>query len=346
MIKLSELARQIDGVLEGDGSVSIRGVAGIREATEGEVSFIANPRYAPQAAATRASAVIVPEEWKDACPAALIRCKNADAAFARAAMLFYTPAPVPVAGVHPTALVAPDAELASGVSIGPFCVIEAGVRIGSGTVISAQCFIGHRSQIGENCLFYPQVSVREGAQIGDRTILHNGTVVGSDGFGYSVDGEGVRTKIPQIGTVEIGSDVEIGANVTIDRARFGKTKIGNGVKIDNLVQIAHNVTIGDHAVIIAQVALAGSVHVGNKVIIAGQAGVAGHLHIGDGAVISAKAAVTKDVEPGSYMIGVPAMPAAKFKRVQAGMILLPKLKERVLELEKKIGEMEDALKDT
>ena len=346
MIKLSELARQIGGTLEGNGSVEIRGVSGIREAVAGEISFIANPRYAPQAAATGASAVIVSEDWREECPAALVRVKNPDAAFAIAAMLFYTPVPAPAIGVHPSAIVAPDAELGEGVSIGPLCVIESGVKIGAGTVISAQCCIGYRSVVGENSFLYPQVSVREFVQIGCRVILHNGTVVGSDGFGYSVDGEGVRTKIPQIGAVQIGDDVEIGANVTIDRARFGKTIIGNGVKIDNLVQVAHNVTIGDHAVIIAQVALAGSTHIGNKVIIAGQAGVAGHLHVGDGAVIAAKAAVTKNVEPGSYMIGVPAMPAAKFKRVQAGLVLLPKLKERVSELEKKVRQFEQSKIDT
>jgi len=339
-MKLSEVARQINGTLTGEGSVDIHGVAGIREAGSGEISFIANPKYASEAASTKASAVIVSEDWVADCPAALIRVKNPDMAFAKTALLFYVPVPAPAAGVHPSAVVATDAELGSGVSIGPLCVIESGVKIGAGTVISAQCYIGGRSVIGEKCLLYPQVSLRESVKIGNRAIIHNGTVIGSDGFGYSVDGEGIRTKIPQIGTVELGDDVEIGANVTIDRARFGKTKIGNGVKIDNLVQIAHNVIVGDHVVIIAQAAIAGSVHIGNKVIIAGQAGVAGHLHVGDGAVIGAKAAVTKDVEPGAYMIGVPAMPASKFKRTQAGLILLPKLKERVAELAERISKLE------
>ncbi|MCU0857286.1 MAG: UDP-3-O-(3-hydroxymyristoyl)glucosamine N-acyltransferase [Pontiellaceae bacterium] len=339
-MKLLELVQKINGSFDGDGSIEIHGVAGIREAGPGEVSFVANLRYAADAAATKASAVIVSEDWYTESPAQLIRVKNPDAAFAEAAVLFYTPPPEAGAGVHPSSVVAPDAKLGQGVSIGPQCVIESGAVIGEGTVISAQCYVGFRSEIGAHSFLYPQVSLREFTKIGNRTVIHNGTVIGSDGFGYSVDGDGVRTKIPQIGTVEIGNDVEIGANVTVDRARFGKTKIGNGVKIDNLVQIAHNVIIGDHCVIIAQVAIAGSVHVGNKVIFAGQSGVAGHLCVGDGAVIGAKAAVTKDVPAGAYMIGVPALPAQKFKKTQAGIMLIPKLKERLAALAERVSKLE------
>ncbi len=340
-MRLSEVAGKIGGRLEGDGSVDIRGVAGISEAGEGEVSFIANPHYTDEAAMTKASAVIVSENWNSACSAALIRTKNPDEAFTKAAGLFYTPPARPAKGIHPSALVAADAEIGENVSIGMLCIIESGAEIGAGTVILPQCYIGRKAVLGEDCWLYPQVSLREGVRIGKRAIVHNGTVIGSDGFGYTVDAQGGRTKIPQLGIVEIGDDVEIGANVTIDRARFGRTLIGNGVKIDNLVQIAHNVVIGDHAVIIAQSAIAGSTHIGRKVIIAGQAGIAGHLHVGDGAVIGAKAAVTKDVEPGVYVIGVPALPAAKFKRAQAGLMLLPKFKERVAELEARIRKLEE-----
>ena len=336
-MKLSELAQQLGGTLEGDGSIAIRGVAGIGEAVEGEISFIANPKYASEAAFTQASAVIVSEDWASDCPAALIRVSNSDAAFANAAMLFYTPAPLPPQGIHPSAVVAEDVELGEGVRIGPLCVIEAGVKIGAGTVVSAQCMIGHRVQIGENSRIFPQVSIREFAIIGSRTAIHNGTVVGSDGFGYSVDEQGVRTKVPQIGIVQIGDDVEIGANVTIDRARFGKTKIGNGVKIDNLVQIAHNVVIGDHAVIVAQTGIAGSATIGEKAIIAGQVGIAGHLTIGAGTIVGARSVVLKDVASGEYVLGVPSLPAAKYKRSQANIMLLPKLKERLKALEKKVS---------
>jgi len=337
MMKLSDIVQQLSGTLEGDGLIEIRGVAGIAEAEEGEISFIANPKYVSEATATKASAVIVPEDWAADCPAALIRIQNPDAAFAKAAMLFYTPAPLPAEGIHPSAIVAEDVELGEGVRVGPLCVIEEGVKLGSGTVISAQCYIGHQAQIGENSKLHPQVSVREAAVIGNRTTIHNGTVVGSDGFGYSVDEEGVRTKVPQIGIVQIGDDVEIGANVTIDRARFGKTKIGNGVKIDNLVQIAHNVVIGDHVVIVAQTGIAGSSSIGEKVIIAGQVGIAGHLTIGAGTVVGARSVVLKDIAPGEYVLGVPSMPAAKYKRSLANTMLLPKLKERLKALEKKVA---------
>lgn len=340
-MKLSELVRRIDGVFAGDGEVDIRGVAGIREAGVGEVSFVANPRYAPEAAATKASAVIVAEDWAADCAATLIRVKNPDAAFAKAAMIFYTPAPVPAPGVHPSAVVAQDVELGSGVCIGPFCVIESGVRIGAGTVISAQCHIGFGAVIGEKSFLYPQVSLREFVKIGSRSIIHNGTVIGSDGFGYSVDGEGVRTKIPQIGIVEVGDDVEIGANVTIDRARFGKTKIGNGVKIDNLVQIGHNVTVGDHAVIVSQVGIAGSTSIGSKTILAGQAGIAGHLRIGSGAIIGPGSGVSKDIPDGAHVLGAPAMPVDKMKRTQASIMLLPKMKERIAALDARIRKLEE-----
>jgi UDP-3-O-[3-hydroxymyristoyl] glucosamine N-acyltransferase len=339
-MKLSEVAEKTGGWLDGDGATDIHGVAGISEAGEGEISFIANPRYAAAAAATKASAVIVARDWNGTCSAPLIRVENPDEAFAKVATLFYTPPLRPASGVHPSALVAADAEIEENVSIGALCVVESGAKIGAGTVILPQCYIGRKAVLGRNCWLYPQVSLREEVRVGNRVIVHNGTVIGSDGFGYSVDGQGIRTKIPQIGIVEIGDDVEIGANVTIDRARFGSTKIGNGVKIDNLVQIAHNVVIGDHAVIIAQVGIAGSTHIGSKVIIAGQAGIAGHLHVGDGAVIGAKTAVIKDVEPGAYVMGIPAMPSAKFKRAQAGIMLLPKLKERIAGLENRIRKLE------
>ncbi len=335
-MKLCEIAEKIGGLLDGDGELEIRRVADIKAAAADELSFVANPKYASLAASTKAGAVIVSEDWADDCSAALIRVKNPDAAFAQAASLFYSPVPRPEPGVHPTAVVAADAEVDEGASIGPFCVVESGAKIGAGAVISAQCYIGRQAVVGCDSFLYPQVSLRESVLVGERTIIHNGTVVGSDGFGYSVDSAGVRTKIPQIGIVQIGNDVEIGANVTIDRARFGRTIIGNGVKIDNLVQIAHNVTIGDHAVIIAQVAIAGSTAIGDRVILAGQSGVAGHLKIGDGVVVAAKAGVIKDVPPGEYVMGMPAISANRFKRNAASIILLPRLKARVMALEKKI----------
>lgn len=340
-MKLSEVVEKTGGLLEGCGDADIRGVAGIIEAGAGDLSFIANPRYAPDAAVTKASAVIVSEDWSGVCPAFLIRTKNPDEAFAKAATLFYAPPPRPAVGIHPSALVAADAEIGENVSVGAFCLVESGAKIGAGTVIMPQCYIGRKVRLGQDCWLHPHVSLREEVIIGNRAIIHNGAVIGSDGFGYSVDSQGVRTKILQIGVVEIGDDVEIGANVTIDRARFGKTRIGHGVKIDNLVQIAHNVVIGDHSVLVAQSAVAGSTHIGRNVIIAGQAGLAGHIRVGDGAVVGATAAVSKDVEPGAYVLGIPAVPAGKFKRTQAGIMLLPKLKARVSELEDRIRKLEE-----
>jgi UDP-3-O-[3-hydroxymyristoyl] glucosamine N-acyltransferase len=340
-MKLCELAKMIGGVLTGDGNIEIRGVAGINEASGDEISFVANPKYASVAASTKAGAVIVSNEWAADCPVALIRVNNPDASFAQIASFFYAPVPLPEPGVHPAAVVADDAVIGEGASIGPFCVIESGAQIGARSVISAQCYVGRQAVVGEDSFLYPQVSLRESVRIGCRTVIHNGTVVGSDGFGYSVDSAGIRTKIPQIGIVQIGDDVEIGANVAIDRARFGKTSIGNGVKIDNLVQIAHNVSIGDHAVIIAQVAIAGSTAIGDRVILAGQSGVAGHLKIGSGVVVAAKAGVIKDIPPGEYVMGMPAISASKFKRSAASIALLPKLKTRVVELEKKVRALAD-----
>ncbi|MFA5688924.1 MAG: UDP-3-O-(3-hydroxymyristoyl)glucosamine N-acyltransferase [Kiritimatiellales bacterium] len=341
-MKLVELAEKIGGKLDGAGDVEIRGVAAIGSAEPGEISFLANPKYAAQAAATNASALIVPENWSAESPAAFIRVKNPDAAFAQATMLFYTPPPAAVAGVHPSAVVAPDAIIGENASIGPLCVVESGVTIGAGTVLVAQCYIGANCTVGKNCLFYPHVSLRESVKTGDHVILHNGTVIGSDGFGYSVDEAGVRTKIPQVGTVEISDDVEIGANTTIDRARFGKTKIGTGAKIDNQVQIAHNVEIGEHVVLVSQVGIAGSARVGEKSILAGKVGVNGHIEIGKGVVVGPMAGVTKSVPDGAYLIGMPAVAIKEWKRSTAAVALLPKLKERIAALEKRIKQLEQS----
>ncbi len=342
-MKLSELAEKVGGALDGDGDIEIRGVAGIQDAVADEITFVANPKYASGAAATSAGAIIVSKDWNSPCPAAMIRTENPDAAFSVVASLFYEPVSAPVPGMHPTAVVADDVELEEGVSIGPHCVIEAGAVIGKNTVISAQVYVGHQVRIGAESFLYPQVSVRESCVIGDRVIIHNGTVIGSDGFGYSVDDKGVRTKIQQIGIVQIADDVEIGANVTIDRARFGKTFIGRGTKIDNLVQIAHNVTIGQNCVVIAQVALAGSCTLGDRVIIAGHSGVAGHVKVGNDVVIAGKTGVTKDVADGQYVMGMPAMPAAKYKRMFAAPMLIPRLKKRIAALEQKLNDLSEQI---
>lgn len=332
-MRLSDIAERFGATLEGDGELEIKAVAGLKEASAGDISFLANPKYAAQVAETSASAVIVPQDWDRPVKCAILRAENSDQTFAEVAELFYEPVPAPVAGVHPTAVIAESAQLGGGVSIGAHCSIEAGVVIGDNTVIQANCVVGYKTTIGDNCFFYPLVSVREFSEIGSRVIIHNGSVIGSDGFGYAVQEDGSRTKIPQIGKVVIEDDVEIGANVAIDRARFGKTKIGKGSKIDNLVQIAHNVVIGEHSVLCGQAGISGSSTIGSRCILAGQAGLAGHLEVGDGAIIGAQAGVMKDVPAKDFVIGSPAMPHLLAKKMIANMVTLPKLKDKVKRLE-------------
>jgi UDP-3-O-[3-hydroxymyristoyl] glucosamine N-acyltransferase len=344
VITVAELAQKLGVAFEGDGSCQIKGIAGIRDAVPGDIAFVANPRYASDAAQTKASAVIVTKNWTRPCPAVLIRADDPDKAFAQVALLFAPPPVIPAPGIHPAAVIAKDVRLGADVSVGPHCVLEPGVKVGDRTVLYAGCYLGHGVTVGSDTKLYPHVTVREYCRIGNRNIIHNGTVIGSDGFGYNVDKQGVRTKIPQIGIVVIGDDVEIGANVTVDRARFGKTRIGNGVKIDNLVQIAHNVTLGDHAVIVAQVGIAGSAEIGAHTVVAGQAGVAGHVVVGEWCMVGGQAAVTKDVPSKSFVSGYPAMPHDKATRIHAHVMRLPDLKERVGELEKRLQALEQKLK--
>jgi UDP-3-O-[3-hydroxymyristoyl] glucosamine N-acyltransferase len=328
--RVEEIAARLTAELRGDGAAMIRGVAGIRYAQPGDLAFVSQSRYAADAASTKATAIT----------AALILADNPEEAFAQVAQWF---APPPVEynpGIHPTAVIAPGAVVGKDVHIGPYCVIGPEVSIGDRTVLVGHNVLADGVSVGEDGLFYPMVTIREHVKIGNRVILHNGVVIGSDGFGYHVDAKGVRTKIPQIGIVEIGDDVEIGANTTIDRARFGKTIIGNGVKIDNLVMLGHNVTVGDHAVIVAQVGVSGSTAIGRHAILAGQAGVVGHVEIGPGAIVSAQAGVTKDVPPKTYVTGFPAMPQKEFAVNQANLNRIPVLKKRVAELEARIKALE------
>ena len=338
-MKLSEIADRIGGTVDGNGDLEITSVAGLREASEGDISFLANPKYASQVAETDASAVIVPDDWDRPGKCALIRVNNSDQAFARVAEFFYEPVPAPAVGIHPTAIVAEGARLGEGVSVGPYVVIEEGVVIGDHTVIEAQCVVAYKTTVGSNCHFYPLVSVREFSEIGNNVIIHNGTVVGSDGFGYAVEEDGSRTKIAQIGKVVIEDDVELGANVAIDRARFGKTKIGKGTKIDNLVQVAHNVVVGEHSVMCGQAGVSGSSIIGSKVILAGQAGLAGHLEVGDGAIVGAQAGVMRDVPSKDFVIGSPAMNHLQAKKVIANTVTLPKLKEKLKKLEAEVARL-------
>jgi UDP-3-O-[3-hydroxymyristoyl] glucosamine N-acyltransferase len=340
---LREIAKLIDGEVVGDENIVITGVAGIKEATDGDITFLANPKYFPYIEKTSAAAVITSHEIKEA-PKPIIRTENPSLAFAKMLSLI---APCEIKhpqGIHPTAILGKDVSLGADVAIGPYAVIEDKVSIGDKTIIYAGCFIGHDTKIGSNTLIYSHVSIRERITIGNRVIIHSGTVIGSDGFGY-VAVEGVHRKIPQIGTVEIGDDVEIGANVTIDRARFDKTIIGRGTKIDNLVQIAHNVVTGENCIIVAQVGISGSTTLGKDVILAGQVGLVGHITVGDGAVVMAQSGVSKSIPAKTMVWGSPAKPANVAKRINACIQNLPRLHDTVAELKKKVEELDKRLSE-
>ena len=335
-LTVADIAERVDGTVEGDAATPLHGIAGLREAGPGDLSFLTNPRYHAAVAASEAGAVIVGRDWRGTCRGAVIRVENPDAAFTAAAALFAPELPAPAPGVHRSAVVAGDAVLGEGVSVGPCAVIEARADVGAGSEIGAGCFIGYAARIGDNARLHPNVTVRERVRIGRRVILHSGAVIGSDGFGYVRNGER-WDKIPQIGIVEIGDDVEIGANTTIDRARFGKTVIEDGVKIDNLVQVAHNVRIGAHTAIAAQAGISGSTAIGRHVQVGGQAGFAGHLRVGDESGVGAKAGVTKDVPARIMVSGFPAMPHLASRKAHAMLMRLPRLRERVAALEARVG---------
>lgn len=332
---LQDVAQMSGGELIGDPSLQITGAASLAEATSGEISFFGNRKYIAALRKTRASAVFVPSDFSEPIEAAQIRVSNPTKAFEQVVLRF-APKPITFApGVHATAVVDPSAELGKRVSIQPHAVIEAGARIGDDTVIGAGSYIGHETTIGSASFIYPLVTIRERSHIGTRVIIHSGAVIGADGFGFEmVDGR--QEKIQQLGIVQIDDDVEIGANTTVDRARFGRTWIQQGVKIDNLVQIAHNVVIGRNSVIVAQTGISGSTRVGERVTMAGQVGIVGHVEIADGSIIAAQSGVSKSV-PGGVWFGYPAGPIDETKQQIAWIRSLGKLFARVKEIEKKLG---------
>jgi UDP-3-O-[3-hydroxymyristoyl] glucosamine N-acyltransferase len=337
-VTLETVARAVGGTVVGDGSIEITGVAGIREAREGELTFLANPRYESYLADTRASAIIVAENHLD-LGKPLIQNANPYLAFLKAVRFFAGETARPDPGVHPSAVVADGAGIAPEAYVGPLVVIERGASVGPRSVVHAGCYLGACAKIGEDVLLYPGVIVREQCVVGDRAIVHPGTVIGSDGFGFVRDGA-VYRKLPQVGNVVIEEDVEIGANVTIDRATTGTTRIGSGTKIDNLVQIAHNVQIGKNCVLVAQVGISGSTEVGDGAILAGQVGIVGHIEIGAGAVIAAKSGVSKSVKAGETVLGSPAVPVRQAKRMEASLRRLPELLQTLRDLKRRVAELE------
>jgi UDP-3-O-[3-hydroxymyristoyl] glucosamine N-acyltransferase len=347
-MRLREIAEAVSGRITGDGEAEITGFNSLADAGPADVSFLANPKYIPFLATTRAAAVLVPDMPVPAgvvirAGLHLVRVANPDLAFTQVVAAF-APRPVPPPpGIHPSAVVAGDVRVGAGVAIGPCAVVGDGAVIGDGTVIYPNVTIGAAAVIGAACTLYPQSSVRERCRLGDRVVLHNGAVIGSDGFGYTTV-DGVHQKIPQVGIVVVEDDVEIGANATIDRARFGRTRIGRGTKIDNLVQIAHNVEVGEHCIIVSQVGIAGSTRLGNHVTLAGQAGITGHIVIGDKAVVTAQSGVSKAVAPGSVVRGSPAQEIkvnqaqeVAARRLPAALAVIKDLQARVAELERRLG---------
>jgi UDP-3-O-[3-hydroxymyristoyl] glucosamine N-acyltransferase len=332
---VKELAAISDGELVGDPMLKITGAASLSEAARGEISFFTNRKYISLLRKTRASAIFVPLDFAEPIDAAQIRVSNPTKAFEEV-LLKFAPKPITfVPGVHSSAVVDPSAQLGERVSIQPLAVIEAGAKIGDDTIIGAGSYVGHEAVIGSACHIYPNVTIRERSRIGSRVVIHSGAVIGADGFGFEmVDGR--HQKIQQLGIVQIDDDVEIGANTTVDRARFGRTWIQQGVKIDNLVQIAHNVVIGKNSVIVAQTGISGSTRVGERVMMGGQVGITGHVEIGDGTAIGAQSGISKST-PGGVWFGSPAVPLAEAKQQIAWVRRLGKLVARVKEIEKKLG---------
>lgn len=333
--RLSELAAATQSTLDGDGAIEITGAAPIESATERQISFVANPRYRQYIATSKASALVLDNDV-DSSGHAAIRNPNPYLTFARILDLLY-PRAAAVSGIAPSAVIHPGAKISASATIGGLCFIDEGSVIGEQTIVGESVYIGQGVTIGKECFIHPGARLLHGTKLGARCIIHAGVVLGSDGFGYAESSNGLY-KIQQLGWVEVGDDVEIGANTTVDRGALGPTKIGNGTKIDNLVQIGHNVEIGRHCVIVSQVGISGSTKIGNGVVIAGQVGMVGHIEIGDGVKIGAQSGVSKSIPPGKVYFGYPAREIGETKRIEASLSRLPELLKRVRELEIKLGD--------
>ena len=339
-MKLAELARQTGAEVEGDNELEITGAAGLDEAEPGHVTFLANPRYTPRVQTTRASAIYLAAGIAAGREIAILRARDPYLAYTRALRLFH-PEPAFEPFIHPAAVIDPTAQIDEHVWIGACAVIGRSVVLAAGVRVYPNATIYDDVSIGPDSIIHSGVALREGTQVGARVIIHNNAVVGSDGFGYAKDEAGRWLKIPQTGRVVIEDDVEIGAGATIDCASVGETRIRRGAKLDNLVQVGHSCTVGEDALLCAQVGLAGSSHIGNRVILAGQAGVAGHLTIGDDAVLTAKSATSHNVPPGKVLSGIPAFDNRDWLRSTAAFRRLGEMQRALRLLEERVKSLMD-----
>src|SRR6185369_490308 len=339
---LGELAEALQARLDGDPARVVTGVAPLESAGPEQISFLTDARYHDAARASRAGAFLVAPDAAD-LPGPTLRCAAPQQALIDLVRLFHPPVATPP-GIDRTAVVAADARVDPTAAVGPLSVIESRAVIGPGVRLHALVYVGSGVEIGEGTLVYPHVSVREGVRIGRRVVIHPGAVLGADGFGFAFDG-GAHRKIPQVGGVLIEDDVEIGANTTIDRGTFGDTIVRRGTKIDNLVQIGHNVEVGEHSLLIAQVGVSGSSRLGRGVVLAGQVGVADHVTLGDGVIAGAQAGIPSSIEAGEKVLGTPARPFIQAKRIMVAEARLPELLRQVRALEKRLDELAARLDD-
>lgn len=332
-----QIAERIGATVIGDPELPLTGFAPADSARPGDLTFAENESYFARAKQSAASAILVAGDFPPDAKT-LIRVTSARVAFAQVLPLFF-PDPTFTPGIHPSAVVASTAQVDPTAHVGPHCVVGERVKIGPGAVLIAQVYVGDDCTVGEQTRLFPHVTLYQRSHLGKRVRIHAGAVIGADGFGYVFDGSEHR-KVPQVGQVQIQDDVEVGANTTIDRAALGATIICKGTKIDNLVQIAHNVTIGEHSIIVAQVGIAGSTKIGANVTVAGQAGIAGHLRIGDRVTLAAQSGVMHHIPEGQKWMGSPAQPDRITKRQLLAIERLPDLLRRVHELERRLGERE------
>jgi UDP-3-O-[3-hydroxymyristoyl] glucosamine N-acyltransferase len=334
-MKLGELATRLGAQLHGSADVEVTGVKGIEEAGSNEITFVANPRYASLARTTKAAAVLVEPEFAEIATPTL-RIRNPYHAFSRALAMFYHPPTYP-AGVHPTAVIDPTAEIGEGAHIGAYVVVGPQVRVGRNATLLPHVVLYPGVTVGDQFFAHAHAVVREGCVLGDRVTLENGAIVGADGFGFSKNDEGHWEKIPQSGPVRLGDRVDVQANACVDRATVGSTEIGDGSKIDNLVQVGHGSKVGKNTLICAQSGLAGSSVIGNNVILAGQTGIAGHCSVGDGVILTAQSAVSHDVPAGKMISGSPGFDNRVWLRAVTIFQRLPELLKRLDRLEKKVA---------